>query len=209
MSLIDHSAEIASGSIHVALCDGHGVYRRRLMIALEHDEAIAVVADAAVPGALGPVLAEVTPHVLIVDLAAPDGDPVDGIQRLSAAMPGTAVLALAGPSDDPAPALIAGAAGSLTKTEALRRGSEVVRHLAAGHVYVDRRAASSLSRLVERHENFPGLSKHHVEVLHQISAGRTLRELGPFFRCSTEELERDVLLILDVLRRDRANSVAD
>ncbi len=204
----DTPSELDARALRVALCDGHGVYRRRLMMALEADSAIAVIADAAVPRDLGSILADVDPDVLIVDLASPDGSPLEGIRRLCAVMPNTAILALAGPGNEPAPALVAGARGAVTKTEAIRRGPDVVRRLAAGGLYLDRRAARSLGTMIEDHEHLPGVSSHHLELLHQMSAGRTTRELGPFFKSSAERLDEDLETIVSVLMQRDADQHA-
>ncbi len=190
--------------LRVALCDGHGVFRRRLLIALEHDPDVAVVAEADVPGALGSALVDAPADVLVVDLASPDGDPVDGIRRLSSALPDVAILGLAGPGDDAVPALLAGAAGAMTKTAALRRGAGAIREVAAGNVFVDRRAAQFLARRVEDHERLDGLNSHHLELLYQLSAGRSIRELGPFFRSDAIRLQADLRRVIDVLRADAA-----
>ena len=57
--------------ITVALCEGHGVLRRRLMVSLEREGDISVIAEAVLPSELGPVVGTITPTVLTVDMSAP------------------------------------------------------------------------------------------------------------------------------------------
>ncbi len=209
MSVAATNSSVMAPTIAVAVSEGHGIFRRRLLVHLEGEGDIAVVAESSVPNELGSILSSVTPHVLAVDLSAPHDDvpaPVraarslDGIERLVAAMPAVKVLALAGPNDDAAAALVAGAHGSITKTAALRHGRDAVRTLAGGELLVDRRAARSLAAIIDREPDQFGLNKHHVEVLHQVSSGRSLLELARFFRTEVASLQAMLEEIVRTLR---------
>lgn len=209
----DDAAEISP--ITVALCEGHGVLRRRLMLALERDGDIAVIAEAELPSGLGSIIGSVKPGVLMVDMCAPYDDiaaplrkmrSADGIKRLVEALPSVPVLALAGPTDDPAIALLAGASAAMPKTDALRRGNHAVRTLARGAVAIDRRAARSLSAMIEKDIDRCGLNQHHVEILHQVSSGRSLLELARFFRVDVPTLEGRLEEVVSATRAVYQNS---
>ena len=210
-----HGSAAASSPITVALCEGHGVFRRRLMIDIERDGDITVIADADLPSGLGPILASVLPSVMTVDMSAPYDDvasPIrtmrstDGIQRLVRALPAVPVLALAGPADDPALALIAGAQGAIPKSDALRSGRDAIRELVAGSMVIDRRAARSLSAMIENDLDRCGLNRQHVEILHQVSSGRSLLELARFFRTEVEVLQQRLEQVVLALRASRSPS---
>lgn len=215
-TLVDDAGIGAPGTreapIAVALCEGHSVLRRRLLMSLEHDGDIAVIAEAELPGGLGSIIGTVSPQVMTVDMCAPYDDtpaPIrsrratEGIERLVSAMSHVPVVALSGPTDDPALALLAGARGALPKTDAVRRGRDVVRSVAAGRLVVDRRAARSLSAMIERDHDRCGLNQHHVEVLHQVSSGRSLLELARFFRSDVPVLESKLEEIVAAVRHSR------
>lgn len=179
------------------------------MIDFESDGDITVIADADLPSGLGPILGSVLPSVMTVDMSAPYDDvasPIrtmratDGIQRLVKALPAVPVLALAGPNDDPALALIAGAQGALPKSDALRNGRDAIRGLVCGSMVIDRRAARSLSEMIEGDLDRCGLNRQHVEILHQVSSGRSLLELARFFRTDTEVLQQRLEQVVVALR---------
>ncbi len=208
------SPQLVAPTIAVAVSEGHDVFRRRLLVHLEAEGDIAVVAESSVPGELSSILSTVTPHVMAVDLSTPHDDvpaPVranrslDGVARLVQAMPTVKVLALAGPNDDAAAALLAGADGSITKTAALRHGRDAIRTLSQGELLVDRRAARSLAALIDREPDAHGLNRHHVEVLHQVSSGRSLLELARFFRTEIPELQA---MLEEIVRTLRAAGVS-
>lgn len=199
----------ASAPITVALCEGHGVFRRRLLIDFERDGDISVIADAELPSGLGPILGSVLPSLMTVDMSAPYDDvasPIrtmratDGIQRLVKALPAVPVLALAGPTDDPALALIAGARGAIPKSDALRSGRDTIRTLVGGSMVIDRRAARSLSAMIENDLDRCGLNRLHVEILHQVSSGRSLLELARFFRTDIDVLQERLEQVVLSLR---------
>jgi DNA-binding NarL/FixJ family response regulator len=117
-------------SLTVAIAEDHPIFRREVVIALEQDPAIEVVAEAA---DLVTVVRRLRrpPGVVLVDPSGPSG-PVSApvLGRLSAA--GAVLVVMLGPDDDPLVGLLAGAAGAVEKAHLLRSGPELVRRAALG-----------------------------------------------------------------------------
>ena len=181
------------------------MFRRELLVSLEKDPIIHVIAEADVPGHLGPVVAEHPPRVLCLDLTPPLGDPVDGVRRLREAMPLTSILVLVGPEDDPTEALLAGASGAVEKNTALGEAPAIIHALAAGHVYLDAPAARSLLDLATAEDGSEGaevgrLSPAQTELLHQLASGRDPEELAAFFQSEASILYQRLWETLSALR---------
>ncbi|NNE94709.1 MAG: response regulator transcription factor [Acidimicrobiales bacterium] len=190
--------------VPVAVCDDHAVYRRELMTALESDSDIQVVAEADMPSGLGPIVNEHPPHVIVVDLSPPKSDPAQVIRTLAERMPKSQILAVGGPNDDLAVALIAGAVGAVEKTTALAMGPFIVHAVAAGRLFLDRRAAQWLLRTVHAHPRRTSIPASQVELVDHLTQVDTIAELGRD-SFSGAKNERELVALLGSLRARRAS----
>lgn len=195
---------VSDFNVTVALCDDHEIYRREFLTALESDIDIHVVAEAEVPSGLGPIVAEHPPDVIVVDLTPSKGDPVEIIQTLRNQMPDSAILAVGGPNDELAPALLAGALGAVDKNTALEMGGFIVHALAARKLFFDRRAAHSLLRAIHAHPRRRSIPLSQVELVDKLAEVDTIADLGrDSFAGAKNELE--LVALLATLRATRRN----
>ena len=86
--------------IHILLADDHTVMRRGLRLLLESQPEFSVVAEAA-DGRQAVEQAEATqPDVAVIDIAMPNLSGIEAAQRITAALPHTAVVILSMHSDE-------------------------------------------------------------------------------------------------------------
>lgn len=157
----------------VAVAEDHPVFRRQLVIALEQDADVEIVAEGDDLASLLPRL-RARPDMALVDASVPGGDAARAFGR--AAGLDLAVVAMLGPTDDPLLPILAGASGAVAKVDLLRHGPELLRLAATGVPLLD--AATGLALLAAAHQHGLELSPGQAEVLHQLAAGRDLIELA-------------------------------
>ncbi len=190
-------------AITVALCDDHEIYRRELMTSLESDAGIQVVAEAEIPSGLGPVIIDHPPKVVVVDMTPSQGDAVEIISRLRDLMPISAVLAVGGPNDLLAPALVAGANGAVDKNVALAMGPAIVHTLMDGHMFLDQRAAKSLLKAIHAHPRRDLIPNAQIDLVDQLTNVETINDLvSDAFTLA--KMERELFALLVSLRGVRA-----
>jgi DNA-binding NarL/FixJ family response regulator len=121
-------------SITVGVVDDEPLMRGGIRLVIDHAPGMSVVAEAAGAGAAVDLVREYRPRVLVVDIAALDGEGRSTLGRLSAAAPTTAVLVLAQQVNDQQidRVLSAGASGFLLKAEDPNALVSAVRAVAAG-----------------------------------------------------------------------------
>src|SRR5690606_20086658 len=151
--------------IRVLLADDHAVVRTGFRLLLEADGDITVVGEAESGEAACRQYAELSPDVLILDIAMPGMGGLEALKRIRARDPRARVIALSA-HDDPTHARRAlrdGALGFLSKrsapealTEALTTGAAATRYIDAGIAQklaleeLDGGAKSPVERLSER-----------------------------------------------------------
>lgn len=173
------------------------------MTALESDPEIQVVAESDLPGGLGPIVTELPPAVVVVDMTPSNNrDPIELITNLVERMPNTAILAIGGPNDDLAPALVAGALGAVDKNTALSMGGFVIHALAARKLFIDRRAAQSLLRTIHEHPRRSAIPQGQVALVDELANVETIADLArDSFRGARNE--RELVSLLGTLRARR------
>lgn len=197
------TGEVTERAITVALCDDHEIYRRELMTALERDPGIQVVAEAEIPSGLGPVILDHPPKVVVVDMTPSQGTAPEIISTMRDLMPISAVLAVGGPNDELAPALISGANGAVDKSVALDIGPMIIHTLVEGRPFLDQRAARSLLRAIHHHPRRSSLPTRQVDLIDRLAGLPTIADLraGAF---ESRQLERELFALLVTLRGVRA-----
>jgi DNA-binding NarL/FixJ family response regulator len=166
------------------LVDDHTLFREGLAMLIGHGFPEIELLQA---GALGEALSclAMTPDIQLVllDLALPDADGLEGLLRLRAQAPDATVVVLSG---DESPetvlaAIDAGAAGFVPKTARAGVMQGALRVVLAGGVYLPpavlgfaRGAAQPVTPAVNAgdHEGLAGLSPRQVDVLRLLAAGK-------------------------------------
>jgi DNA-binding NarL/FixJ family response regulator len=163
--------------IHVVLIDDHPVVRSGIRQLLEKTSDIVVVGEASDGAEALRLVSELSPDVLLLDMELPGETGVQVAQRLQAAGSAVRILALSAYDDEQyiVGLLANGAAGYLTKEEALETIAEAVRGVAHGQDgWLSRRAAAQVTAWARKgpsHNN--GLTEREVEVVRLVTRGWT------------------------------------
>ena len=169
----------AGHAIRVVLADDHDLMRRNLRLILEQNGGVQVTAEVSDLRATEAHVRSHRPHVLVLDLAMPDGSSIDTIRRLRRQVPDTEIVVLTTERSPvfAAHALDAGAIGFVRKDLAAAELGEAVTRAARGAGYVSAEVAVALAGLrdsvVER-----GLTERETEVLRLIALGYTSSEIA-------------------------------
>jgi DNA-binding NarL/FixJ family response regulator len=151
--------------------EGHGALRRRLVLALEEDDDLQVVAEATHADALAEVCADLQPQCVVISV----GDVPSAVTAVRAGCP-TAVVVLVVTSNDADAAvagLRAGARGFVNR-EALAQAAAVVRAVAAGVIALPPLLAGALLGPAPADRGpAPALTGDEQAVLRQLAAGRS------------------------------------
>jgi DNA-binding NarL/FixJ family response regulator len=174
-------------AIKVLLVDDHQVVRRGLRTFLEVQDDIEVVGEAS-DGAEGVARAqELGPDVVLMDVKMPGMDGVEALRELRALDNPARVLIVTSFTEQRTvvPALRAGAAGYVTKTEAPTELLAAVAKVHAGGRYVSPTLAERLADTLAA--GAPGrpheaLSAREYQVLCLLGAGKTNKQIAAAFR---------------------------
>jgi DNA-binding NarL/FixJ family response regulator len=160
----------------LVVADDHPVVRDGLVGILQTQADFSVVGTAATSTEAVEVCAAARPDVAIIDLELPPADGVTAIEHIGRGTPGTRCLVFTAFATDERvlAAVRAGARGYILKGAPSERLFAAIRTVATGGVdlppEVSERAASGAD---ER-----GLTERQIEVLRELAAGRTNREIA-------------------------------
>ncbi|MEX1019403.1 MAG: response regulator transcription factor [Litorilinea sp.] len=163
--------------IRVLLIDDHPIVRSGIRMLLEQAEDILVVAESDRGDDVMQMVHRHTPHVLLLDMEMPGKSGVEVAREIQAAGLSVRILALSAYDDDEyiSSLLSNGAAGYLTKEEALHTIVDAVRGVARGEEgWFSRRAAAQIAAIARRQpEETPQLTEREKEVLTRLAEGWT------------------------------------
>jgi two-component system, NarL family, invasion response regulator UvrY len=169
--------------IRILLVDDHAVVRTGFRLLLQSLAEVDIVAEADSGEAACQRYLELTPDVVVMDLAMPGMGGLEALRRIRARDPQARVLALSA-HDDPVHArraLKEGALGFLSKRSAPEALVEAVTTVSAGRRYIDMRLAQKLALaeiegaakpLIER------LSEREFEVFTRLARGATVQKIA-------------------------------
>jgi DNA-binding NarL/FixJ family response regulator len=163
--------------IRVVLTDDHPVVRSGIRQLLEKTADIVVVGEASDGAEALRLVKALDPDVLLLDMEMPGETGVQVAQQLQAAGSAVRILALSAYDDEQyiVGLLASGAAGYLTKEEALETIAEAVRGVAHGEEgWLSRRAAAQVAAWTRKglsHDN--GLTERELEVVRLAARGWT------------------------------------
>ena len=175
--------------IRVLLADDHAVVRTGFRLLLQTQSDVSVVGEAASGEAACQLYAELTPDVLVLDLAMPGMGGLETLKRIRAKHAQARVLALSA-HDDPVHArraLQEGALGFLSKRSAPETLLEAVTVVAAGRRFIDASLAQKLALAevdgagktpVER------LSEREFDVFIRLAQGATVQKIADDLKIS-------------------------
>jgi len=175
--------------IRVMLVDDHAVVRTGFRLLLQSVAEVSVVAEAESGEAATQRYAEITPDVVVMDLAMPGMGGLEALKRIRARHPQARVLALSA-HDDPMHArraLQEGALGFLSKRSAPEALIEAVTTVAAGRRYLDVNLAQKLALAeIEGAAKSPieRLSEREFEVFIRLASGATVQRIADDLKLS-------------------------
>ena len=188
--------------IRVFLVDDHALIRQALRDKFAREPDIEVVGEAATARSAVAMVESVQPDVAVLDVQLPDGDGVTICREIRSVVPETACLMLTGYSGDEAlvGAIIAGAAGYVSKENIAGTLVPAVRDVAAGKSTLDPRAARlAMDLLRGQLASGPGLSGRDRQVLELIGDGLTDRQIAQRLNEPVDTAKGEVLSLLGKL----------
>ena len=175
--------------IRVLLVDDHAVVRTGFRLLLQARRDVTVVGEAESGEAACQRYVELSPDVVVMDIAMPGMGGIEALRRIRAHDPQARVLALSA-HDDPMHArraLREGALGFLSKRSAPEALLEAVAGVAAGQRYIDPRVAQRLAlEDIEGPESSPvkRLSEREFDVFIRLARGASVQRIADDLRLS-------------------------
>jgi two-component system response regulator NreC len=188
----------------IILADDHRVVREGLRSLLEGEADFQVVAEAADGREAVRLCRELSPDVIIMDVAMPELNGVDATRAIAAESPGTKVLALSMHKDRQfvSGMLAAGAAGYLLKEAAYDEVVRAIRVVRENKTFLSPAVAGVVVQDYVRgmvhpdRYSGPELTDREREVLQLVAEGRTTKEIADrlFISVKTVESHRRQLM---------------
>jgi two-component system response regulator DevR len=188
--------------IRVFLVDDHALIRQALRDRFAREPDIEVVGEAATAQSAVVMVESAQPDVAVLDVQLPDGDGVTICREIRSAVPETACLMVTGFSGNEAliGAIMAGAAGYVSKQNLAGTLVAAVRDVAAGKSALDPRAARVAMDLLRGElAAGPGLSGRDRQVLELIGDGLTDRQIAQRLNEPVNMAKGEVLSLLGKL----------
>lgn len=193
--------------MRVLLVDDHEVVRLGLATLLEEVPGVSLVGEAGSGREALQACERLDPDLVILDIRLPDQSGVEVCRQISKRWPPIKVIILTSyVSDDLiAETILAGATGYVRKqvgNEELLRAIEAVRR---GEALLDPRITQRVLRRMRRTESlvvadaFQDLSKRELDVLLQISHGKSNREIAHILAISEKTVRNHVSSLLEKL----------
>jgi len=206
----------AAAPIRVLLADDHRMLRDGLRRALEDEEGIDVVGEAADGEEAVREAARLLPDIVLMDVSMPHLDGVEATRLLRQVQPETQVVMLTMHADGEVMerAIQAGASGYLVKDCSTDEVVAAIRLAAGGNAALSPALASSMLAELQRggpaapDEGDPIVSKREEEVLQLIADGLTLPEVAERLFISPKTVKNHLASIYHKLdARDRTQAV--
>jgi two-component system invasion response regulator UvrY len=198
------------------LVDDHAVVRTGFRLLLQSVSEVSVIAEAESGEVACQRYTELTPDVVVLDLAMPGMGGLEALKRIRARHPQARVLALSA-HDDPMHArraLQEGALGFLSKRSAPEALIEALTTVAAGRRYLDANLAQKLALAdIEGGAKSPieRLSEREFEVFIRLASGATVLKIADDLKLSSSTVGTHLYNIkqkLDVVNQSELTLIA-
>jgi DNA-binding NarL/FixJ family response regulator len=183
--------------IRVILVDDHPVLRTGLRTLIQNEADLEVVGEAGEGWQAVELASQLTPDVIVMDLALPGLGGLDATREIRRRGLRCAVLVLTAQAEERYlfPVLQAGGAGYVRKDVADEQLVEAIRTVANGGVYLEPQAQAMLLRgyltrdHLEDNDPFDRLSPRERQVLQLTAEGYSSREIGERLNVSSKSVE--------------------
>jgi two-component system invasion response regulator UvrY len=200
--------------IRVMLVDDHAVVRTGFRLLLQSVPEISVVGEAESGEVACTRYPELTPDVVVMDLAMPGMGGLEALKRLRSRHPHARVLALSA-HDDPVHArraLQEGALGFLSKRSAPEALIEAVTTVASGRRFLDAGLAQKLALAdIQGGSPIERLSEREFEVFIRLAQGATVQKIAEDLKLSSSTVGTHLYNIkqkLDVVNQSELTLIA-
>ncbi len=184
--------------IRILVADDHGIVRKGLRFLLERQPDMEVVGEASDGREAVRLAGELSPHVVIMDVAMPQLNGIDAAAQIIKNRPGTRIVVLSMYADEAylIRALSAGAKGYLLKDSAEVDLVRAVQVVAQGRPFFSPQIAQSLLqdyvRSLQKRElqdSYDLLTEREREVLQLLAEGKSNKEVAAILDLSTYTVE--------------------
>ena len=200
--------------IRVLLVDDHAVVRTGFRLLLQSVPEISVIGEAESGEVACTRYPELTPDVVVMDLAMPGMGGLEALKRLRSRHPHARVLALSA-HDDPVHArraLQEGALGFLSKRSAPEALIEAVTTVASGRRFLDAGLAQKLALAdIQGGSPIERLSEREFEVFIRLAQGATVQKIAEDLKLSASTVGTHLYNIkqkLDVVNQSELTLIA-
>jgi DNA-binding NarL/FixJ family response regulator len=202
------SAKAAGNVIRIVLADDHPVVREGLASILKAKD-IKVVGEASDGEEACRLYDKLSPDILVLDLRMPKKDGLQVVNELMSRIPKPRIIVMTTyeGEEDVRRALSAGAKGYVLKGTKREEILETVRKVYRGEPAISPDVAAKLATSLTR----PELSEREVQVLQQMAAGKSNKEIGQVIYVSENTVKahvKSILAKLDAMGRTEAIAIA-
>ncbi|MFK7964157.1 MAG: response regulator [Burkholderiaceae bacterium] len=168
--------------IKVLIADDHALVRTGFRLLLDEPNDIEVVAEAESGEQAYKLFGEVSPDVIMIDLAMPGIGGIEAIKKIIARDSGARILALSAHEDisHPKRVMQAGALGYLSKRQAPEVLIDAIRRIANGGRVIDPDLAQQMAMAGMSGSASPleGLSEREFEVFEKLALGKSVTQIA-------------------------------
>ena len=202
------SAKAAGNVIRIVLADDHPVVREGLASILKAKD-IKVIGQASDGEEACRLYDELSPDILVLDLRMPKKDGLQAVNELMSRIPKPRIIVMTTyeGEEDVRRALSAGAKGYVLKGTKREEILETVRKVYKGEPAISPEVAAKLATSLTR----PELSERELQVLQQMAAGKSNKEIGQVIYVSENTVKahvKSILAKLDAMGRTEATAIA-
>ncbi len=199
--------------VRLVLVDDSEVVRLGLRTLLSPERSLSLVGEAASVAQAVPLVLQLKPHVVLMDIRLPDGTGFDACQRILSVEPQIRILFLTSVADDKlvSQAIQAGGHGYLLKEVDGQQLIQAIMDVAAGKSILDPAITARVLSLIRQQpaasRPFESLSPQERKVLTLIAEGKTNKEVGTDLGLSEKTVKNYLANIFDklnVTRRSQA-----
>jgi DNA-binding NarL/FixJ family response regulator len=207
-------AEGSRNTIRVFILDDHEMIRRGVRHRLEAEDGIEIVGEAATGESAIVRIPLLDVDVAVLDVVLGDGDGIEVCREIRSTSPQTACLMLTGHDDEEAmlAAILAGAAGYLTKQGVGEELVEALRAVAAGRPVLAPDAVQQVMARIRARaastDPLAALSRQETRVLEFVGDGLTNREIADRMWLAEKTVKNYVSSLLAKLGMQRQSQIA-